>query len=392
MRARGITMPLLLGMPGPIDRAKLLTMATKIGVGESTRFLSKNAGFFAKLAAPGGWTGQKFLEECATAAMKPESLVEGLHVFTFNQIAATEEWRQELLASRLSAVVTAAGELRGGQYPASPEPGRGLDAPALEAAVPGGYDGEREAEPVGGGLGGGAQLGGLVLGEPDDAGVVPEVVVAQLRVAVQAELGLDGARERLHQEVGEQVGAGLVGEERLDPAGPGVHVVAVQPLEPPQPEPLADLVERAVGAAVGVPDRHRVVRRAQRLGQPLDLAGDLLRLVVQQRRQRVHVDRPAVLASTIRRGRLGDRAAGDDATPVGSAGKASWSTNLSLKSGRSESSTYSTSSSSVAAPARSRSDSRAIFAPSPATLPAETIRSTGSLGTSPMRIAEAGER
>ncbi len=91
-------MPLLLGMPGPIDRAKLLSMATKIGVGESTRFLSKNAGFFAKLAAPGGWTGQKFLEECATVAMKPESLIEGLHVFTFNQIAATEAWRQQLLA------------------------------------------------------------------------------------------------------------------------------------------------------------------------------------------------------------------------------------------------------------------------------------------------------
>ena len=68
MRARGITMPLLLGMPGPIDRTKLLSMATKIGVGESTRFLAKNKGFFARLAAPGGWTGQKFLEECATVA------------------------------------------------------------------------------------------------------------------------------------------------------------------------------------------------------------------------------------------------------------------------------------------------------------------------------------
>ncbi len=98
MRARGITQPVLLGMPGPIDRAKLLTMATKIGVGESTRFLSKNASFFAKLAAPGGWTGQKFLEGCSTVAMKPESLIEGLHIFTFNQIAATEEWRQQVLA------------------------------------------------------------------------------------------------------------------------------------------------------------------------------------------------------------------------------------------------------------------------------------------------------
>jgi methylenetetrahydrofolate reductase (NADPH) len=98
MRKRGITMPLLLGMPGPIDRTKLLTMATKIGVGESSRFLVKHKGTLARLAAPGGFTGQKFLEDCATIAAKPESLIEGLHVFTFNQIAETEAWRQEMLS------------------------------------------------------------------------------------------------------------------------------------------------------------------------------------------------------------------------------------------------------------------------------------------------------
>lgn len=98
MRARGVTMPLLLGMPGPIDRAKLLTMATKIGVGESTRFLAKHKGTFARLAAPGGFTGETFLQECADIAARPESLIEGLHVFTFNQVAETEAWRQDMLA------------------------------------------------------------------------------------------------------------------------------------------------------------------------------------------------------------------------------------------------------------------------------------------------------
>ena len=98
MRGRGITMPLLLGMPGPIDRAKLLTMATKIGVGESTRFLAKNKGTFMRLAAPGGFTGETFLRDCAPVAAKPENFVEGLHVFTFNQVAETEAWRQDLLA------------------------------------------------------------------------------------------------------------------------------------------------------------------------------------------------------------------------------------------------------------------------------------------------------
>ena len=101
LRARGVTMPLLLGMPGPVERAKLLNMATKIGVGESTRFLTKHRGTFLRLAAPGGFTGERFLEQCAPALAPAEARVEGLHVFTFNQIAETEAWRTGLV-ERLS--------------------------------------------------------------------------------------------------------------------------------------------------------------------------------------------------------------------------------------------------------------------------------------------------
>jgi methylenetetrahydrofolate reductase (NADPH) len=97
MRKRGITMPVLLGIPGPVDRAKLLSMAGKIGVGESTRFLVKHKGTFARLAAPGGFTGEKFLRKCAADLGAPEMGVEGTHVFTFNQVEATEKWRSELL-------------------------------------------------------------------------------------------------------------------------------------------------------------------------------------------------------------------------------------------------------------------------------------------------------
>ncbi|CAN5134593.1 methylenetetrahydrofolate reductase [soil metagenome] len=97
MRARGIVLPLLLGIPGPVDRTKLLAMATKIGVGDSTRFLAKHKGTFARLAAPGGFTGEKFLERCAPALSRPEALVRGLHVYTFNQVAETEGWRREYL-------------------------------------------------------------------------------------------------------------------------------------------------------------------------------------------------------------------------------------------------------------------------------------------------------
>jgi methylenetetrahydrofolate reductase (NADPH) len=101
MRARGVTVPVLLGVPGPVERSKLLAMATKIGVGESTRFLAKNKGLFARLAAPGGFTGERFVLECAYALRAPDALLDGLHVFTFNQIAETEAWRSGLL-SRLA--------------------------------------------------------------------------------------------------------------------------------------------------------------------------------------------------------------------------------------------------------------------------------------------------
>ncbi len=97
LRKRGVAMPLLLGIPGPVDRTKLLGMATKIGVGESTKFLAKNKGLFARLAAPGGFTGESFLEKCAPALGEPGALVEGLHVFTFNQIGETEAWRTGMI-------------------------------------------------------------------------------------------------------------------------------------------------------------------------------------------------------------------------------------------------------------------------------------------------------
>jgi methylenetetrahydrofolate reductase (NADH) len=97
LRARGVTMPLLVGLPGPVERTKLLMMATKIGVGESTRFLAKHRGTLTRLAAPGGFSGERFLERTAGELSAPEAMVAGLHVFTFNQIAETERWRRDLL-------------------------------------------------------------------------------------------------------------------------------------------------------------------------------------------------------------------------------------------------------------------------------------------------------
>lgn len=98
VRSRGAVMPLLIGMPGPVERTKLLTMATKIGVSESARFLSKNKSVFARIATPGGYSPERFLERIAPTTREAASHVEGLHIFTFNQVAETQAWREELIA------------------------------------------------------------------------------------------------------------------------------------------------------------------------------------------------------------------------------------------------------------------------------------------------------
>ncbi|GAA2911568.1 methylenetetrahydrofolate reductase [Streptomyces mexicanus] len=97
IRRRGVTLPVHVGVAGPVQRAKLLAMATKIGVGESTRFLTRHAAWFARFAAPGGYTPHKLLSRAAPALAAPSAGVAGLHLFTFNQIAETERWRRALL-------------------------------------------------------------------------------------------------------------------------------------------------------------------------------------------------------------------------------------------------------------------------------------------------------
>jgi len=97
LRRRGITLPLIVGVPGPVERTKLLGMASKIGVGESLRFLRKQKSVFARIAAP-GFSTDRFVQRIA--ALKDNDLlgIEGLHLFTFNQVEVVETWRQRMLA------------------------------------------------------------------------------------------------------------------------------------------------------------------------------------------------------------------------------------------------------------------------------------------------------
>lgn len=94
VRARGVQTPILIGLVGPVERGPLLRMATKIGVGESTRFLAKNRTMLTRIMSPGGYEPMRFLTAVASAASEPGVKVAGVHLFTFNQVAETEAWRR----------------------------------------------------------------------------------------------------------------------------------------------------------------------------------------------------------------------------------------------------------------------------------------------------------
>jgi methylenetetrahydrofolate reductase (NADPH) len=89
VRARGVTMPMFIGIAGPVDRARLLRMATKAGVAESARFLTGHTEWLLRLGTPTGYNPSRLLERTGATLADPASVVEGLHVFTFNQVSQT---------------------------------------------------------------------------------------------------------------------------------------------------------------------------------------------------------------------------------------------------------------------------------------------------------------
>lgn len=96
VRAEGVTLPVLLGIPGVVDRARLLTLGTRLGIGASLRYLRKNRAAVGALVAPGGYDPSVLVDGVAPRAV--ELSITGLHVFTFNALADTVAWADGALA------------------------------------------------------------------------------------------------------------------------------------------------------------------------------------------------------------------------------------------------------------------------------------------------------
>lgn len=99
LRESGIGLGVYVGIPGVAELAKLISLSLRIGVGPSARFLSKNKSLAGRLVRPGGYSPDDLIVGLAPLLADPMAGILGFHVYTFNRVETTEQWRREMLES-----------------------------------------------------------------------------------------------------------------------------------------------------------------------------------------------------------------------------------------------------------------------------------------------------
>jgi methylenetetrahydrofolate reductase (NADPH) len=98
VRSRGVDLPIRVGIPGAVSRQKLIRVSAGLGLGQSARFLKKQQNMFWRFFLPGGYRPNRLVEPLTPAFAQPDNGLQGLHVFTFNDLDGAESWRQRWLA------------------------------------------------------------------------------------------------------------------------------------------------------------------------------------------------------------------------------------------------------------------------------------------------------
>ncbi|HYK94330.1 MAG TPA: methylenetetrahydrofolate reductase [Candidatus Dormibacteraeota bacterium] len=99
-RAEGNALQVKIGLPGVAEIPKLLAISARIGVRDAGKFVLKNARFVGALLRSGGvYRPTALVDKLAPVIADPAADVLGFHVYTFNNVAATVEWRDARLAT-----------------------------------------------------------------------------------------------------------------------------------------------------------------------------------------------------------------------------------------------------------------------------------------------------
>jgi methylenetetrahydrofolate reductase (NADPH) len=92
VREAGIELPVVVGLPGVVERRKLAEISLKTGVGTSLRYLARHGRQIATLTRSRSYDPTPLARAVAARAEGADLGIGGVHLFTFNQVEATEAW------------------------------------------------------------------------------------------------------------------------------------------------------------------------------------------------------------------------------------------------------------------------------------------------------------
>ena len=93
-----VNLPVWVGLPGAIERGRLLRTSLRIGVGDSLRFLRKKSQVAAELMKSSIYNPDKLVKSISEYKGIANINLAGYHIFCFNQIEITEKWRTETIS------------------------------------------------------------------------------------------------------------------------------------------------------------------------------------------------------------------------------------------------------------------------------------------------------
>jgi len=99
IRQAGITLPVIVGLPGSVERRKLAEISLRAGVGASLRYVAKHGRQIASLARSRRYDPTPLARAIASHLDEPELTIQGVHLFTFNQVEATQAWLARTVTS-----------------------------------------------------------------------------------------------------------------------------------------------------------------------------------------------------------------------------------------------------------------------------------------------------
>lgn len=82
LRREGVGLPVWAGVAGAVPRAKLIALATKIGVGPSLKFLDRKGPLARRLLNSGSYSSQSLISELSIA----RPALAGIHLYSFNNL------------------------------------------------------------------------------------------------------------------------------------------------------------------------------------------------------------------------------------------------------------------------------------------------------------------